>query len=1581
MSFISRRALSTLIPPKVASPTAIGAAQDAARMSRIVDFYGKLPRGPAPEVKAKGLVGRYQARYFGKKASAMPIVHVIAALLAIGYAQNYYFHLRIHSPSAACRRNHIALEWFRRALMEKFSDAEFDGADPKIVMAELSAQDVVNQARSDRDSSPSDVIASQTKHSQVSGEEERATSPDSQPNVTSTSPPHVNGVDGEFVGDVGKNSSVRPLRDLYLYVVADSMQCVRGNGELPSSEPSHADGRTEVRQMQTNGGDYLSGPTTSADVSGGSDSDTTKPDGENLGGKKSTGEKGHNRSQSVKKPGSFKAVSVTKNFLAKTTTGTIPSSKLSGDKIVPATGQTSVSAQVAAPRPRLVAKTVNGMRDVAPRSGSNGSGSGRGSGPDPNQVWNKNRPVQPPPPKQFTDEELKQTYGIHLATRLQSDEASKEAKWADIDDDDDDWAPDTIEWNDGTKITLPQHEEQAMLSEEETPASASQEKPANEVGLAPSQVDSGLASTTTITGKNNASSTNQPKSGGLVLKGAAEKPTLVSKPQGPPTPVKSPWAPLPPVDKVGPAAIGLQQSQASQAQGGSRFQRDHQGFDSAAAAPQAKEIAADDFNRSWRDNQSASNRELFNSHSGRYEPVGEGRRGSARFDQNFRQPSLLQRPAVHDQQGPAEPSAAFQTNRASGHQESTWGRRRASSTVSGGSGGFARRMSFSKGQDIPPPNLHDTNQAGRRGSNTGANTESPASPRNFSPSRPSHHTRASPAQAHYPQRGYSPVQPSHHQQWQSRASPVVDHAHIVAPYTTGMSHGGPHSQQQQYAAPGKHQDPSMPLGNEVEDPLVLQAKIMQESRELAKRRKKEQQEKEEAELKERIKLKLEELGVPPVAEKGDTKPTNEGASKDNKQSSHSQSHPKPFVSESSSEVRQYGLMKVHPTEPFKKPMQLNQIPTNKELERQPLGPQAASPTKTSNIGGTGSQDTRLGNGNVTTPQEPALQGSPQPSPPDRKDQPWKHVPAGNDKYTSWGGAGMTTHSTPGGNLWGPPSNDKALGNGTFERGFGRFPPRSSAQQQFPPPGPIGPPGGSLRSTSGDSAPQYAGATPSNIREESRPTGGMSPPGSRPAKLANPPSATPGPKTANGPGPIGRPGPIAPPSGPSGMSRQNRTQAISAWNNLPTQLAQQDAEAREKRTKEYARLDEEAKLGIKQEEPPRVTYKDTWRQVSEGPPGARHVISVSTVVAEPVPLPTNQDELQRNRQMAAATAPEAVSNAGHPNALGNNRGSRFFPPVSDTALGRPASHSSEYSSPPSPPPPIAHDHPAYDGDVERPQVTLPPMSEETPKIIVKLPPPAVAPPALVGPVPRKEPARLSPRISDRSTAADWQARIAELVGSKQPLPAAKASDLAINSATKAPLELPSAQTSATVSLPRSEDGDLGFETARTFFEDNGDVTSRATEEALLEEREFGSLPVVRLPLRAPPSVWPPALAPPIARHKSRFQKPVQVASKEPLSFNAKDYQLKQGYFIPLRLPGFSEMKPVLKVRQEGPPQTGSPHSPQRSPSYNKRKHNKPSRESSGNFGSSRTASLGMQPGQQRPGFHSGTWSRRVSEAVQ
>ncbi|KAM5508612.1 ATP synthase f chain, mitochondrial precursor [Microsporum canis] len=117
MSFIVRRGISTLIPPKIASPSvripdrsspqlsvvpfdavfrreAIGAAKDAARMERVSDFYARLPRGPAPEVKPTGIFARYQAAYFGKNASSAPLVHLIVGLTLLGYSIQYVTHLR-----------------------------------------------------------------------------------------------------------------------------------------------------------------------------------------------------------------------------------------------------------------------------------------------------------------------------------------------------------------------------------------------------------------------------------------------------------------------------------------------------------------------------------------------------------------------------------------------------------------------------------------------------------------------------------------------------------------------------------------------------------------------------------------------------------------------------------------------------------------------------------------------------------------------------------------------------------------------------------------------------------------------------------------------------------------------------------------------------------------------------------------------------------------------------------------------------------------------------------------------------------------------------------------------------------------------------------------------------------------------------------------------------------------------------------------------------------------------------------------------------------------------------------------------
>lgn len=49
---------------------AIGSNPNAIAMKRVVNFYEKLPQGPAPEVKATGILGRYQAKHFGKNPSA-----------------------------------------------------------------------------------------------------------------------------------------------------------------------------------------------------------------------------------------------------------------------------------------------------------------------------------------------------------------------------------------------------------------------------------------------------------------------------------------------------------------------------------------------------------------------------------------------------------------------------------------------------------------------------------------------------------------------------------------------------------------------------------------------------------------------------------------------------------------------------------------------------------------------------------------------------------------------------------------------------------------------------------------------------------------------------------------------------------------------------------------------------------------------------------------------------------------------------------------------------------------------------------------------------------------------------------------------------------------------------------------------------------------------------------------------------------------------------------------------------------------------------------------------------------------------
>ncbi|BGP56873.1 hypothetical protein JCM8202v2_004506 [Rhodotorula sphaerocarpa] len=98
--------LAALVPPKIASPSAIGAPASAARMAKVVEFYSALPKGAAPK-KNVGMspLARYKARYFdGENASGAPFLHVIGGLFLVGYTIDYNMHLKHH------KNNHHAIQ-------------------------------------------------------------------------------------------------------------------------------------------------------------------------------------------------------------------------------------------------------------------------------------------------------------------------------------------------------------------------------------------------------------------------------------------------------------------------------------------------------------------------------------------------------------------------------------------------------------------------------------------------------------------------------------------------------------------------------------------------------------------------------------------------------------------------------------------------------------------------------------------------------------------------------------------------------------------------------------------------------------------------------------------------------------------------------------------------------------------------------------------------------------------------------------------------------------------------------------------------------------------------------------------------------------------------------------------------------------------------------------------------------------------------------------------------------------------------------------------------------------------------------
>ncbi|OSX57098.1 hypothetical protein POSPLADRAFT_1174569 [Postia placenta MAD-698-R-SB12] len=87
-----RRQLGGLVPPKIATPSILSSGSGAG-LGPLVNFYSKLPKGPAPASAFGGI----KARFFnGKNASAVPLLGAVLGIFALGYTIDYQMHLKHH---------------------------------------------------------------------------------------------------------------------------------------------------------------------------------------------------------------------------------------------------------------------------------------------------------------------------------------------------------------------------------------------------------------------------------------------------------------------------------------------------------------------------------------------------------------------------------------------------------------------------------------------------------------------------------------------------------------------------------------------------------------------------------------------------------------------------------------------------------------------------------------------------------------------------------------------------------------------------------------------------------------------------------------------------------------------------------------------------------------------------------------------------------------------------------------------------------------------------------------------------------------------------------------------------------------------------------------------------------------------------------------------------------------------------------------------------------------------------------------------------------------------------------------------
>ena len=1001
--------------------------------------------------------------------------------------------------------------------------------------------------------------------------------------------------------------------------------------------------------------------------------------------------------------------------------------------------------------------------------------------------------------------------------------------------------------------------------------------------------------------------------GGAANSGSAsDKPSLKAKSPAPPPPTKSPWAPVPKVESVSP--VNPPVSQPHHVPPPPMATQDARAYESTLPPQPAREIAADTFDRSWRESERGASRELFNSANGRYEPAPEARRFNGRQDPaSVRKPAVLQRPT--SVANGSEPTSA----RSGSQAESGWGRRRGSS-VSQGSVPPPRRMSTTaKEPEIPegtPTQVPESAKANFSQRSAWEQQMPPQPTASAEPTEPVEDPLKMQERVMREKRELAIKRRKEEEEREAQAKQERLKAKLAALEGAGKSK----KEREAEAAAAASAQP--PAGDKADESAVPAGRRAAGPNDAVK-------------------------DVPAALQRR--------SEQHNAQSTGQSAHPQPEQTSSQQLPR---------NDDRQMPSSASVRQQNLTTAEKPVPESAPKPAQRANISPRASTRAPFQQSG-TTYKAPSASF---PASGDRKQQqPFGRSPnlGSESGFSPWPTASSSN------NVWG----SSGIGNGTFDNSTSFAPLPIGQSSNLPPPPGMGRQAATSRispqaftpeerPSAGQSQPQSQPAQSSEPRNF--------PPGIEPrGDLFN------GQCLLNGlsqPTSLGRnthhvPGPIGPPSRAQLQPEQphRAPSNIAAWQNLASDLPNQYRANADAAAADLNRTDANSK-------PLESTFRETFKKTSSAPGGrlggprkfesteytvhdgqSGSMSSSANVTSDPwrsvggASVPGQQPPIGPPSQRSAVLPPHLRTKARFPTA-----------PIESTL--------EPYDL--SPPPPETENHPVNSGEPHHPQVKLPP-----PQAKVRLPPASLSAPSPVQPpmhsgnvvMPHRQLPNYGPPGAARPLVQNeaWQMRFNGLFNRtavttetppsppKTP-PKAQGPALAVASSSRTTMDDPAAHAynrgGATVSLPNAykpllPEG-LGFSNA-------GGMTSKPTIDKLFEEeRSFGSLPVVSVPRGARYNTAPyPAHVKSLLSMttNSRFNRPsVEALSKDqlpPYFF----YKNPLGYH--LKIPGTRLRNKLVKSAEPDPPRVSNRRTTDRPSGV--RGEKRPVRESAENSESNKT----------------------------